>query len=205
MVNFVEPDIKSITSNFHDYSRIRDNYENSEQQQIDDYTKAHEEFIASKAEEELEKQNENNSDSILQNLFEVPADLTIGAVRGVGEIVTAFGGPENPFHLNDPDDTFSAIVQTGSQFLVPYTGAYKAVSLGTKSLNLLSKSPKLKAAVDSMIAGMPVDAFAFNPQDGNLFNFAVGALGISGDSRAGAAVKEYLAVKSDEILQVSCR
>lgn len=198
MVDIIKPDIESLTSNFHNYSKIREDYEGSEQQQIDDYTKAHEEFTAPKAEEELEKQTENKSDSILQNIFEIPADIAVGAARGVGEVVTALGGPKNPFKLNDPDDTFSAIIQTGGQFGIPYLGSVKVVSLGTKSLNLLSKSPKLKAAADSMIAGMPVDAFAFDPQDGNLFNFAIGALGISGDSRAGAAVRDYLAVKSDD-------
>lgn len=198
MVDIIKPDVESLTKDFYNYSNIRNDYEGSEQQQLDDYTEAHEEFTAPKAEEELEKQAENKSDSILQNIFEIPVDIAVGGARGVGEVVTALGGPENPFNLNDPDDTFSAIVQTGGQFGIPYLGAVKAVSLGTKSLNILSKSPKLKAATDSMLAGMPVDAFAFDPQDGNLFNFAIGALGISGDSRAGAAVKEYLAVKSDD-------
>ena len=199
MVNIIKPDIESITSDYHNFSRAQDAYQGSEQQQLEEYTKAHEEHIAPLAEEELEKQNENkNGDSILQNIFEIPQDLGVGVVRAAGEVVEAVGGPENVFKLNDPDDTFSAIIQTGSQFIVPYLGVVKGVSAVTKVAGILKKSPKLKTATDAMIAGMPVDAFAFDPQDGNVFNFAISTLGVSEDSRAGAAIKEYLAVKIDD-------
>ena len=45
-----------------------------------------------------------------------------------------------------------------------------------------------------MLTGLPVDAFAFDPKDGNMFNFLITSLGVSEDPRAGAAIKEYLAV-----------
>jgi hypothetical protein len=199
MVNIIKPDIESITSDYHNFSRAQDAYQGSEQQQLEEYTKAHEEHIAPLAEEELEKQNENkNGDSILQNIFEIPQDLAVGVVRAAGEVVEAVGGPDNVFKLNDPDDTFSAIMQTGAGFIVPYAGVVKGVSAVTRVAGILKKSPKLKTATDAMLAGMPVDAFAFDPQDGNVFNFAISTLGVSEDSRAGAAIKEYLAVKIDD-------
>ncbi len=198
MVDIVKPNIESLTSDFHNFGQMKADYQGSEQQQLDEYTVAHEEHIAPLAEIELEKQNNNKEDSILRNFFEIPQDLAVGAVRAVGEGIEALGGPENVFKLNDPDDIFSTIVQTGAQFGFPYLGVVKGVSAATKVAGILKKSPKLKAATDAMIAGMPVDAFAFDPQDGNLFNFAISALGISEDSRAGAAIREYLAVKTDD-------
>jgi O6-methylguanine-DNA--protein-cysteine methyltransferase len=199
MVDIVKPDIESITSDFHTFSKAQADYQGSEEQQLDEYTKAHEEYVAPLAEEELEKQNANpNDDSLIQNILEILPDVAIGAVKSVGEIVEAAGGPENIFNLNKPDDTFSAIVQTFGQFGIPYLGSVKAVSYATKAANILKKSPKLKVAADSMIAGMPVDAFAFDPEEGNMFNFAISALGVSEDGRAGAAIKEYLAVQTDD-------
>ena len=61
MVNIVKPDIESITSDYHNFSRAQEAYQGSEQQQLEEYTKAHEEHIAPLAEEELEKQNENKN------------------------------------------------------------------------------------------------------------------------------------------------
>jgi len=199
MVNIVKPDIESITSDFHTFSKAQADYQGSEEQQLDEYTKAHEEYVAPLAEEELEKQNANpNDDSLFQNILEIVPDVAVGGLRGVGEVVEAAGGPENIFNLNKPDDTFSAIVQTFGQFGIPYLGSVKAVSYATKAAGILKKSPKLKVAADSMIAGMPVDAFAFDPEEGNMFNFAISALGVSEDGRAGAAIKEYLAVQTDD-------
>ena len=198
MVDIVKPDIESITSDFHTFGKAQADYQGSEQQQLDEYTKAHEEHIAPLAEEELENQNNNSKDSMLQNILEILPDVAVGGVRGIGEVVEAAGGPKNVFGLNKPDDTFSAIVQTFGQFGIPYLGSVKAVSYATKAAGIFKKSPKLKVAADSMIAGMPVDAFAFKPEDGNMFNFAVSALGVSEDGRAGAAIKEYLAVQTDD-------
>ena len=198
MVDIVKPNIESLTSDFHNFGQMKADYQGSEQQQLDEYTVAHEEHIAPLAEIELEKQNNNKEDSILRNFFEIPQDLAVGTVRAVGEGIEFLGGPDNIFKLNDPDDTFSAIIQTGAQFGIPYLGVVKGVSAATKAAGLLKKSPKLKTVVDSMIAGMPVDAIAFDPQDGNMFNFVISVLGVSGDSRAGAAIKEYLAVKTDD-------
>ena len=198
MVDIIKPDIESITSDFHTFGKAQVDYQGSEQQQLDEYTKAHEEHIAPLAEEELENQNNNSKDSVFQNILEIVPDIAVGGLKGIGEGVEALGGPENVFGLNKPDDTFSAIVQTFGQFGIPYLGSVKAVSYATKAAGILKKSPKLKVAADSMIAGMPVDAFAFDPQDGNMFNFAVSALGVSEDGRAGAAIKEYLAVQIDD-------
>jgi len=199
MTELIKPDVEGITRDFHDFSKARESYENSEQQQIDIATVTHEEEMAPLAEEELKNQNEGTTtDSFIQNIFEIPQDLGVGVARAAGEVVESVGGPDNVFKLNDPDDTFSAIMQSGAGFIVPYAGVVKGVSAVTKVAGILKNSPKLKTATDSMLAGMPVDAFAFDPQDGNAFNFAISALGVSEDSRAGAAIQKYLAVKIDD-------
>ena len=61
MVDIVKPDIESLTSDFSNYGRIRENYEGSEEQQLDFVTENHEDEVAPLAEAELEKQNENNN------------------------------------------------------------------------------------------------------------------------------------------------
>ena len=199
MTEIIKPNIDSITSDFYDYGKAQADYQGSEEQQLDEYTRSHEEYVAPLAEATLEKQNANKSDdSFFQNILEIPQDLAVGGVRALGEGIEAVGGPDNIFKLNDPDDTWSAIMQTGAQFGIPYLGVVKGVSAVTKVAGLLKKSPKLKIATDAMVAGMPVDAFAFDPQDGNMFNFAISALAVSEDSRAGAAIKKYLAVKTDD-------
>ena len=199
MVNISEPDVDSIASDFHRLNKASNAYQDSDQQQLDNYTIAHEEHVAPLAEAELQNQNEGrNKDSFLMNMAEIPADVGVGLLKSVEEIAQTAGAKDNLLGLNKPDDTFSALVQGFAQFAGPFIPAMRGVSVGTKFLGLLKKSPKLKTAVDSMIAGMPVDAFAFDPQEGNIFNFAIAALGISEDSRSGAAIRDYLAVKSDD-------
>ena len=199
MVNISEPDVDNIASDFHRLNKASNAYQDSDQQQLDNYTIAHEEHVAPLAEAELQNQNEGrNKDSFLMNIAEIPADIGVGLVRSVEEIAQTAGAKDNLFSLNKPDDTFSALVQGFGQFAGPFIPAMRGVSVGTKFLGLLKKSPKLKTAVDSMVAGMPVDAFAFDPQEGNIFNFAIAALGVSEDSRSGAAIRDYLAVKSDD-------
>jgi hypothetical protein len=198
MVDIIESDINEVEQEFSNFSSLNKAYDTSEQKIIDDETVRHEESVAMPSQLEIDKQNNRKEDSLLDNIFEVIPDLAVGAVRGVGEIGKALRitDKENPFNLNPPDDIFSSLVQGAGQFIAPFSPVFKGVTAVTKLAGLMSKSPKLKIAVDSMIAGVPVDAAAFNPQDGNLFNLA--ALGVSEDSRAGAALREYLAVQPED-------
>ena len=199
MVNIVQPDVDSLARDFTVSRQAVDAYQDSEQQKEDEFVLAHEEYTAPLAEAELQNQNEGRGkDSLLMNIAEIPADIGVGLLKAGEEIAESVGARDNLFKLNKPDDTFSALVQGFSEFAGPFIPALRAVSWGTKFMGLLKKSPKLKLAVDSMVAGMPVDAFAFDPQEGNIFNFAVAALGISEDSRAGAAIKQYLMVNPED-------
>jgi len=199
MVNIVQPDVDSLARDFTVSRQAVDAYQDSEQQKEDEFVLAHEEYTAPLAEAELQNQNEGRGkDSLLMNIAEIPADIGVGLLKAGEEIAESVGARDNLFKLNKPDDTFSALVQGFSEFAGPFIPALRAVSWGTKFMGLLKKSPKLKIAVDSMVAGMPVDAFAFDPQEGNIFNFAVAALGISEDSRAGAAIKQYLMVNPED-------
>lgn len=195
MTEIIRPNSDDITQQFTSLNKLREQYNNSVRRQRDDAVRQYEIETAPQAEIEIDAQNKGDKDSILQNIAEIPKDAFKGLVKSVEEIGQSVGVLEDDaFGLEPPDDTWSSIVQNGFQFVGPFGPAFKGVQAGTKLLGLAKNSPKLKTAIDSMVAGMPVDAFAFDPQDGNAFNFLVSSLGVSEDSRAGAAIKQYLAV-----------
>ena len=198
MVQTREPDINEIEQRFSSLSSLQADYSVSNQKVKDDEVIQHEESVAGPSQLELDRQNSGSKDSILQNIAEIPADLAVGAVRGVGNILHNVGIAEtdNPFNLNPEDDQFSAMVQGGGAFITPYAGLFKGVSAATKMVGLMKGSPKLKLAIDSIVAAAPVDALAYRPQDGNMFN-AVSMI-VADDSRAGALIKEYLAVQTTD-------
>lgn len=97
-----------------------------------------------------------------------------------------------------PRNTFEALVATFTQFMIPFTGAVKVVSAGTKAAKLFQKSPKIKAAFDGIIAGAPVDAAVFDPNDPNAANAILGTQFLSENSTAGAFIKDYLATNPED-------
>ena len=97
-----------------------------------------------------------------------------------------------------PRNTFEHLVSTFTQFLVPFSFALKGVSGLTKAAKVFKKSPKLKAAVDGIIAGAPVDAAVFNPNDPNAANALLGLKVISENPQASAFIKEYLATNPND-------
>lgn len=145
--------------------------------------------------------------------------VSIGATDAVNEIDKTFGISdtlknyygvdlqlgENTFLFETDEDlglhprnTFEALGSTFSQFLLPFGPAVKGVSKVTKSAQVLSKSPKLKIALDGMIAGAPVDAFAFDPEDPNIGNFLASTSVISDNPTALQAVNEFLATAPED-------
>jgi len=97
-----------------------------------------------------------------------------------------------------PRNTFETLLATFTQFLIPFTGAVKVVSAGTKAAKLFQKSPKIKAAFDGIIAGAPVDAAVFDPNDPNAANAILGTQLLSENSTAGAFIKDYLATNPED-------
>lgn len=199
MTEIIRPNSDDISQQFTSLNKLRDQYDNSVRRQRDDAVIQYEIDTAPQAEVEIDAQNKGDKDSLLQNIAEIPKDAFKGLVKSVEEIGQSVGVFEqDQFGLEPPDDTFSSLVQNGFQFVGPFGPLFKGVTAGTKLLGLAKNSPKLKTAIDGMIAGMPVDAFAFDPQDGNAFNFLMSSLSVSEDSRAGAAIKQYLAVNPED-------
>ena len=190
MTEIIRPNSDDIEQQFSSLNTLRDRYDTSERRKKDDAVIQYENDIAPESELEIDAQNKGDKDSILQNIAEIPKDLLIGGAKMVEEVGQSLGVLEdNAFGLEPADDQFSSFVQTGGQFASGFVPLIGPVGKATKLLGLAKNSPKLKLALDGMIAGAPVDAFGFDPQDGNMFNYLVSALNVSEDSRSGAAIK----------------
>jgi hypothetical protein len=193
MVQIFDPNSQEATDQFNSIQKHRANYEGSKQQERDLDTESYENEVAPNIELEQEKANKGH-DGFFQTIFEAPVDVGTGILKAGEEIAVSMGAPKNFLNLPSPDDLASEMIQKFSQFAGPYALALTPVSAATAPVAFLSKHKKIKQVLDAAIAGMPVDAFAFAPEDGNIFNFLVTTLGVSEDSRAGAAIKEYLMV-----------
>ncbi len=168
--------------------------------------KAHGERV----ETQVAKERDGNP-SIFSSLYR---GVQIGATDAVNEIDKTFGisnALKNHFGLDlqlgeetflyetekdldlNPRNTLEAMTSTFSQFLLPFGPAVKGTTKITKMAGLLSKSPKAKILVDGLIAGAPVDAFAFDPKDPNLGNFLLSFDMISKNPTAQGLLKDYLA------------
>lgn len=98
----------------------------------------------------------------------------------------------------NPKNTFEAFLATGTQFLVPFTQTLKVASAGTKALNIFSKSPRLRGALDGILGSLPVDYALFNPDDPNLANLALTTGFVANDSSTGLALREWLATDPND-------
>lgn len=97
-----------------------------------------------------------------------------------------------------PKNTFEQILSTGIQFLTPFTQTLKVASAGTKALNILTKSPRLKGALDGILGSMPVDFALFNPDDPNIANLALTTGFVANDSELGNVIREWLAIDPED-------
>ena len=197
MIELIDPNAQESTDQFNAIQKQRLSYEGSKQQERDIDTEAYEEEIAPNATLEQEKANKGQ-DGVLQSILEAPVDVLTGFAKAGEEIAVSLGAPKDFLGLPSPDDGVSNAIQKFSQFAGPYIPVAAGVSRVTSGVAFLAKHKYIKRVLDAAVAGLPVDAFAFNPHEGNMFNFAITALGVSEDSRTGAAIKTYLAVKPED-------
>ena len=197
MIELIDPNAQESTDQFNAIQKQRLSYEGSKQQERDIDTEAYEEEIAPNATLEQEKANKGQ-DGVLQSILEAPVDVLTGFAKAGEEIAVSLGAPKNFLGLPSPDDTTSSVIQKFSQFAGPYIPVAAGVSKVTAGVAFLAKHKYIKRVLDAAVSGLPVDAFAFSPEEGNMFNFAITTLGVSEDSRTGAAIKTYLAVNPED-------
>jgi len=193
MVLEFNPNRQDEAEQFHAVKRARKNYEGSKQEEKDIDTVAFENERGEVTELEEEKSNKGH-DGFIESAIEFVPDVLTGLGRATEQVSRSLGGPENIFNFEPPDDTASHVIQTFFQFAGPAALTITPVGRATATVAFLAKHKTIKRVLDSALAGLPVDAFAFAPEDGNAFNFLITALGVSEDSRTGAVIKEYLAV-----------
>ena len=193
MVDIFDPNAIEDAEQFGSVQKFRNAYEGSKQEERDNDIVNFEEEVAPNAKLEEEKGN-HGQDGFFQSLAELPVDIAIGGLKAGEEVLQALGAPDNLFGLPAPDDTASDLIQKFSQYAVPYALGIGPVSNATKAIGFFKKHKYIKQAFDAAVTGLPIDALALDPQDGNMFNFLVTSLGVSEDSRTGAAIREYLAV-----------
>ena len=194
---------------FHENQAAVEDYDNSEEPVLD--------LLETDRQEEQDKRSReaiNEHDKSDEGFFGSLFRIAQGPVESINQFDRAFGisnslkkkfgvdlqlGEDTFFYDVEKDlklaprNTFEALGQAITQFLTPFGPAFKIASKGTKLLGLFKKSPKIKAALDGTIAGLPVDAFGFNPDDPNLAATLLATKVISEDSRIGALTKQYLA------------
>jgi len=193
MVDIIDKNTDEFTEQYNAIQKFRKAYEGSVEEERDIATEAFENDIAPQADLEVSS-HQRGQDGIFQSILEAPVDIFTGAVQAVGEVVRTVGGPKNIFKIQPADDIASDVIRTFGQFGVPYLGLAGSVSKFTKAKKLFENYPKLKTMFDAAITGLPIDAFAFAPEQGNVFNFLITSLGVAEDSRTGAALRTYLAV-----------
>ena len=96
---------------------------------------------------------------------------------------------EGPLPTIEAKTGAGEIIQSGSQFMVPFLGVLNRLSKGTKLLGFFKNSPKMKAFFDASVAGFPVDAIGFDPNEQNAANLAAR---VFSDNKAAALLEEYL-------------
>tara|TARA_R100001530_G_C4320563_1_gene155580 strand:+ start:5 stop:4183 length:4179 start_codon:yes stop_codon:yes gene_type:complete len=197
MVDIYDSNAHDAAEQYNQIQKFRQRYEGSKQEESVIDKVAFENQRADDAELEIEKANKGQ-DGFLESAFEVVPDVLTGFGRAAEEVSQSIGGPEKIFNFNPPDDTASHMIQSFSQFAGPFALGVGPVARVSSAVNFFQKHKSIKSIFDAMVAGLPVDAFAFDPQDGNMFNFLITTLGVSEDSRAGAAIKEYLAVSPED-------
>jgi len=202
-------DETSQVREFHDNQVATTAYDNSEQPIVDALETDRQEQQAQRSKDAV-KEHDESGEGFFSSLFRIAQ----GPVESINQFDRAFGvsnslkskfgvdlqlGEDTFFYDVEKDlklaprNTFEALGQAITQFLTPFGPAFNIASKGTKLLGLFKKSPKLKAALDGTIAGLPVDAFGFNPDDPNLAATLLATKVISEDSRIGALTKQYLA------------
>ena len=202
-------DEASQVKQFHNNQEATTAYDESEESIIDAIATGSEEEQAVRSKDAVKEHSESDG-GILGSLFRIAQ----GPVESINQFDRAFGisnslkkkfgvqlqlGEDTFFYDVEKDlklaprNTFEALGQAITQFLTPFGPAFKIASKGTKLLGLFKKSPKIKAALDGSIAGLPVDAFGFDPDDPNLAATLLATKVISEDSRIGALTKQYLA------------
>ena len=202
-------DETSQVREFHDNQAATTAYDNSEQPIVDALETDRQEQQAQRSKDAV-KEHDESGEGFFSSLFRIAQ----GPVESINQFDRAFGvsnslkekfgvdlqlGEDTFFYDVEKDlklaprNTFEALGQAITQFLTPFGPAFKIASKGTKLLGLFKKSPKLKAALDGTIAGLPVDAFGFSPDDPNLAATLLATKVISEDSRIGALTKQYLA------------
>ena len=193
MVLEFNPNIQDESEQFHTVKKARENYEGSKQEEKEIDTISFENERGAITQLEEEKSNKGQ-DGFVESALEFVPDVFTGFGRAVEQISRSAGGPENIFNFEPPDDIASHTIQTFAQFAGPAALTITPVGRATATVAFLAKHKTIKRILDAAIAGLPIDAFAFKPEDGNAFNFLITALGVSEDSRTGAAIREYLAV-----------
>ena len=194
---------------FHENQVAVEDYDKSEEPVLDLLDTDRQEEQAKRSKEAI-KEHDKSGEGFFSSLFRIAQ----GPVESINQFDRAFGisnslktkfgvdlqlGEDTFFYDVEKDlklaprNTFEALGQAITQFLTPFGPAFKIASKGTKLLGLFKKSPKLKAALDGTIAGLPVDAFGFSPDDPNLAATLLATKVISEDSRIGALTKQYLA------------
>lgn len=194
---------------YHDNVASTAHYDQSEDSIVDGLETNRQEEQDIRSKEAIQAHNDSDG-GILGSLFRIAQ----GPVESVNQFDRAFGisdslknkfgvdlqlGEDTFFYDTEKDlslsprNTFEEVGKAILQFVTPFAPAFKAVSVGTKLVGLFKNSPKLKAAFDGTIAGLPVDAFGFNPDDPNLAATLLSTKVISEDSRIGAVFKQYLA------------
>ena len=202
-------DETSQVREFHDNQVATTAYDNSEQPIVDALETDRQEQQAQRSKDAV-KEHDESGEGFFSSLFRIAQ----GPVESINQFDRAFGvsnslkskfgvdlqlGEDTFFYDVEKDlklaprNTFEALGQAITQFLTPFGPAFKLASKGTKLLGLFKKSPKLKAALDGTIAGLPVDAFGFSPDDPNLAATLLATKVISEDSRIGALTKHFLA------------
>jgi hypothetical protein len=72
--------------------------------------------------------------------------------------------------VENPETTTGSFIRGTSQFLTGFIPMFGQIGKGTEALNIIKESPKLKATVDSFIAGFGTDVSGFEPNDPTLGN-----------------------------------
>jgi hypothetical protein len=120
--------------------------------------------------------------------------------KGIKEASDALRGgklePDSvPFPEIEARSTTGQVIQSGTQFMVPFLGILGKVSKGTKAVGLFKNAPKMKAFFDASVAGFPVDALGFDPDEANVAN-VVGR--VFSDNEAAQLLEEYLGTDPDD-------
>jgi hypothetical protein len=94
-----------------------------------------------------------------------------------------------PENFAPPKTGTAGVLRVGSQFMAGFIPVLGQVSKGTKALGFFKNSKTMAAFFNASVAGFPVDALGFDPNDPNVANM-VGQ--IFKDEAAGQLLEDYL-------------